>query len=193
MKKFSLFLIILFVLVSCISKNKTHADIDKPHLEVIQIEFTSQSLSSIITIIPDKSYLLINERGFPNFLKQDNIDNIKLLPDFEYIVIDSVRMNKIITFSKEVLKEKREKSLPIINSLIDSRYLLLANIIIINRDSFNLYTANIDYKSHNFSKSKYNLMIEVLNSIIENSKDSLSIEYYEFTNKRLMNIKNDML
>lgn len=193
MKKFSLFLIILFVLVSCISKNKTHADIDKPHLEVIQIEFTSQSLSSIITIIPDKSYLLINERGFPNFLKQDNIDNIKLLPDFEYIVIDSVRMNKIITFSKEVLKEKREKSLPIINSLIDSRYLLLANIIIINRDSFNLYTANIDYKSHNFSKSKYNLMIEVLNGIIENSKDSLSIEYYEFTNKRLMNIKNDML
>lgn len=192
MKKNSLLLILSFILISCIPRNKTHTDLENHDPIVIQIELTSQDLSSIITIIPDKRYLLINERGFPVFSNYDNSDSIKLFPDSECIIIDSIKMDNIITFSKEILEEKQERVLPIINSLIDSRYLLLANIIILNKDSFNFYTANIDYENNNFSKSKYNLITEVLDGIIENSKDSLSLEYHEFSKRRLKKIKDDI-
>ena len=189
MKKNNVLLIIPFILMSCIPRNKTHTD-ENLYPKMIQIEFTSEYLSSIITIIPDGRYLLINERGFPNFTYQENRDSIKLLPDFKSFFIDSVKMNNIIALSKEVLKEeKQEKNLPIINGLIDSRYLLLTNIIILNKDSSSFYVASIDYEKSNFSKSKSNLMTEVLDCMIENSKDSFSIEYYEFTKRRLKNIK----
>lgn len=189
MRKFNFLIIWAFILACCTHTNNRHIDVRYNSPETIQIEFTSYYFTSLVTILPDQKAFIINERGLPNYTKYDDNDDIKLLPDFKYIVLDSIKMNNIISFSKKLSDETPKDSLPIINGLIGSKYSLLANIIILDKDTCKFYTASIDYQNSTFSKSKYNIILEVLNNMIENTKDSILLEEYKFT-KRVLTEKN---
>jgi len=146
----------------------------------IQIEFAHYyGVSSLVTIIPKCNNLIINRRGFPEYFHKNQSDTIMLLPDFDNITLDSVKTNNIVRLANNVCSNKPDSILCNIFYLINSKYLLLTTMNFIYTDSTKIYIANVEYKNNNFTSDQQNFVIEVINDIIENSKDTMNIKYYK--------------
>lgn len=166
MKKI-VFIFILSLLISCKNRQSNHHDIDLIQIEIVK----DMHSSSTITIIPNSKRYIINNRQ-----EYTPDDNEKILPSFESISVDSIPIMNVLNIANEILQENTDTVICEATDIwLYNKYPLVITFNFVHKGTFKSYITLL--KTSSFNSKEKMLLIEILNTINNFSKDSTNIKY----------------